>query len=232
MTSKELKDILDFIKKDPEAQSRANSYLAEILPDSLGIAGGIRNLPLWASEFITDKLGFGDTDFAKNLSDENYKLICGGIAEATAKVIQDEIDKGNPLFKSLKSVAPGHRVIDGWDHTATKFTEKNGSTFVLDFHQTLNIDNPLVFPSYEDWEKGKNGKTYEDYIEQNPVTNPNGEKTNQQPTNPNQNGVDVGPLTSTHSGGPASANVFTRINELLTQINASLQQLDANLQIS
>lgn len=30
----------------------------------------------------------------------------------------------------------------------------------------------------------------------------------------------------------ASANVFTRINELLAQINASLQQLDANLQIS
>lgn len=224
MTSKELKDIVDFIKKDPEAQRRANSYLAEILPDSLGIAGGIRNAPLFASEFIPQLLGFGDTDFIKNLSDENYKIICGGIAEATAKVIQDEINKGNPLFKSLKSVKPDFRVLDGWDHAATKFTEKNGSTFVLDYHQTLNIDNPLVFPSFEDWEKGKNGQTYEDYIEKNPVTNPKAEETN-------HNEVSVGPLASAHSGSPASANVFTRINELLAEINIKTQRVSEKLTV-
>lgn len=218
MTPQELKNIMDFIKNDPEAIKRTNSYLSEILPDSLGWTGWLRNVRYFAPEFWMDlnvegykKLGLGDKDFVKtmddyykNLSDENYKLICGGIAEATAKVIKDEINAGNPLFKNLKDVSPDHRTLDGWDHTATKFTDNEGKTFVLDYHETLNIDNPKVYPSFEDWEKGKNGRTAEEYFKEHSTSN---------------NGFNESP----------NENLNLSFNVILDEIRENVQKLKNNI---
>jgi hypothetical protein len=220
MTPQELKNIMDFIKNDPEAIKRTNSYLSEILPDSLGWAGWIRNVRYFAPEFWMDlnvegykKLGLGDKDFVKtmdeynkNLSEENYKFICGGIAEATAKVINDEIRAGNPLFKNLKDVRPDHRVLNDFYHTATKFTDKEGKTFVLDYHATLNIDNPKVYPSFEDWEKGINGRTAEEYFKEHSTSD------NRFKVSPNE-----------------SLNLNLGFNEILDEIRENVQKLKNNI---
>lgn len=222
MNNLDLTKVLELVKNDPEVLKRLESYLDDVLPDSWGIAGSLRNI--------------GYIMTLKDPSEpEIENKVCTGISRAVAEVIQKQIKAGNPDFINFEMANTVDRdmdtIIGKIAHTATVIKMKNGESFVLDYHHTLNIENPMVFKSVENWEIEKEPQTAEDYLKEHPISNPNGEKTNQQPTNPNQNGVNVGPLASTHSGGPASANVFTRINELLTQINASLEQLDANLQV-
>jgi hypothetical protein len=157
----DLKAITDLLKNDPEVVERIDSFLDEILPDSWGWAGNIRNIGFMASLRDPSEL-------------ETYSKVCTGIAKITSEKIQEEIGKGNPAFSHLKSSTFIDRntswpIIGRVAHTATSVTTKDGETFVLDYHHTLNQENPMIYPSVKDWENETNGQTAKDYFKNNPL---------------------------------------------------------------
>ena len=211
MDSLELTKILKRLKDNPEILRILDTDLDDVLPDKLGWAGTIRNA-IYRLQYLGDD---------KPLEVE--ERICTGIAFWVKTVVDKEIKARNPDFINIESVYIEERIINGWHHTTSVLKMKNGETFVLDYHQTLNPENPMVYKSYEDWKNEKGGQTAEDYLKEHPVLN--------------ENKVNVGPPESIQSGasapasGSQSANVFTRIAELLAEIDQKIQRVQANLQV-
>ena len=220
MTSKELKDIIDFIKKDPEAVKRIDSIWAT-LPDEFGLAGTFRNTAFQIADFGAQSLAekiqeygsSGYPQFSIDFSAWIEKNVCTGIASITSEIIQKEINKGNPLFKNFVKVTDPQR-LTGDTHHATVFTDKNGDTFVLDYHSTLNTDNPMVFKSKEDWDNMVNGQTAEDYFKQNPISDN---------SISDENSVEQTPISDN------LINYENSFEQILSEMRGNLRRLQENI---
>jgi hypothetical protein len=163
LSKNDLQRIIEAVTKDAESMGRIDSNLDGILPDSLGMAGNTRN----AGYVLMNTLTGG---YAADPSDPEYaNRVCTGIANATSETIQRQIDQGAKGFENLASATTIDRVVNGTDHTATQVTTKDGQVHVLDWHQTLNADNPMVYQDAEVWKRGDSGETAEKVMKSAPA---------------------------------------------------------------
>jgi hypothetical protein len=157
----DLRSIIDLINNDPRILDLLDGPMDNILPDSWGLAGSARNIG-----YIFQGLDSSDPEVAAR--------ICVGISNSTAKVVQEQIKLKNPAFSNITGTSTVDRerdvpIIGKVSHTATVISTKDGETYVLDYHHTLNPENPMVYPSIEDWKNETNGQTAEEFFNNNPV---------------------------------------------------------------
>ena len=102
MKPKDLKAIMDHLKKDPEVAARVNSFLDDILPDSWGQAGNLRN---WG--YILSGEDASDPEIAAK--------VCYGISKITSEKIREEIEKGENFttYDVMKEMQAA-RLRQGW----------------------------------------------------------------------------------------------------------------------
>ncbi len=147
LDAKTAKAIVDVVIRDPECQSRIQSRLRFPMPDSWGITGSIRN--------------FGMALVGMDSSESKVeRLVCTGIASASARAIDAAAKAGK-----LAGVA-GSSPVDRFKpvaHTATEVMLKDKSTFVFDWHATLNLQNPMMYRSTLEWKRGRSGEVLESF---------------------------------------------------------------------
>jgi hypothetical protein len=72
---------------------------------------------------------------------------CTGVAETTARALNRAV--GKPGFDFLVHAGTVDRSPNDSFHTATEVGISNGKSYVFDWHATLDIGDPLIFPSRE-----------------------------------------------------------------------------------
>lgn len=85
--------------------------------------------------------------------------VCTGIARLTSEAIARK--KFEKKLKEVKRPQPtDERSFLGFLHTATLITMQDDSNYVFDWHATLDILNPLLFPSHNSWKRDEGGLYY------------------------------------------------------------------------
>ncbi|OED38552.1 hypothetical protein AB833_19230 [Chromatiales bacterium (ex Bugula neritina AB1)] len=180
LTIKTAGAIVSVVKNDPNCKKNIDSILAYILPDSAGAAGGVRNFlmvlvdtPNYAAEKLVNKARdagsfVGLMDPAKeryiapkifsNQDPDVDKLICTGIAEATAAVIKTAL----PTNKGLADIESAQAISreTGIAHAGTHITMKDGTDYVFDWHTTLAVENPTIYLT-KNWHQCTGGTLFE-----------------------------------------------------------------------
>jgi hypothetical protein len=136
--------IVDAVRRDATCQMNINSGLRR-LPASWGISGTLRNIGYYVSHQ-------DPTDPAV------AKCACSGIGDATRRAIENTL-KGNPGIPEVQAVERLDR-LGLVDHSATKITMQDGSSFVFDWHATLNARNPLIFTESDWLRDSRTGQTF------------------------------------------------------------------------
>jgi hypothetical protein len=149
--------IVDVVRMDPQCLRQIESVLSHVLPDDWGIAGGLRNLGFMA-QFKTPK----DAD----------PYICTGIADVTAAAIEKALatGSGNTGIQSAGTVGRhpptfklGNHEFLEVDHAATLILMQDKSNYVFDWHATLNVADPKMYPSKLDFQKARHGILFVDF---------------------------------------------------------------------
>ncbi len=138
--------IIQIVKADPVASSRIKSLFSEVIPDSWGWTGSIRNISMIFED---------PTDPAVS------NLVCVGISDAASLAI-DAALKQAPGIPEVVSSESLNRTVHKVEHTATLVNMKDSSAFVFDWHATLNIDNPMI-SAKSDWLQGINAILFSDF---------------------------------------------------------------------
>ncbi len=136
--------IVEVVGKDATCKTRITSSFGN-LPAGWGISGGLRNISIMGLDLFNP--------WSDGPSAEETKLVCTGIAEATAAAITKA---KIPYLKLATDVDRSSGVY----HVATGITLHSDRVYVFDWHATLIIDNPLIYPSLEDFRKSKGAVTY------------------------------------------------------------------------
>ena len=157
MSKEDAKAIVTLISKDLESNKRITSIIDNILPDTWGGAGFVRNAGYVLGNMFS--LGYWGDASEKEFADR----VCTGISNATSQAIIKAIESSNPFFRNIKSAVTVDRQLNGTAHTATGIVMTNKSEHVFDWHATLSADNPMMFRSLLDWKAGKGGITYEEF---------------------------------------------------------------------
>lgn len=152
LTAQMAKFVVNTVKYDPECKKRIGQPASRWL-SRLGLAGWMRNVGVMGPAVFTGK---GPTP-------EQDKIICTGIADATAAAIDKA--PGRVTHNIAFAVMCG-RVLYGFDHAATRIQMVQYGACVFDWHATLDPGNPMIYRSVTDWEKGINGVLYSDFKEQ------------------------------------------------------------------
>jgi hypothetical protein len=98
-------------------------------------AGGVRNFAL-----ILAGMGPEDAEFVR--------VSCVGIAEVTQGVVFAETRKGK--LPKVRTSRTTQRTVNGFVHSATCVSMKDGTDYVFDWWPTLNPKNPLI-SAYPQW---------------------------------------------------------------------------------
>ncbi len=138
--------IVNTVATDPECIRRIDSWLAPLIPDSMGIAGSVRNIGMMGIDLFNPRYG-GPTA-------EETKFVCVGIAEASAAAINSANIAGVVTASDID------RTHLGTYHVATRI-DLTSKTVVFDWHANLELYNPRIFYSVMDW-KSDNGVLYSD----------------------------------------------------------------------
>jgi hypothetical protein len=168
------RDMADAIVKAVRADAQCLLLLPRISAfkvfGGIGHAGTARNFAnAWtmgladADKFVMDKAGFPE---AGSLTREYWRRLgdrqaCTGVAEATARVLTAAA--GKPGYEFLVSAGPEDRTPSDPPcdyHTATAVTVTGGHVYVFDWHSTLDIGDPLIFPSPAAFKKGHGAVRY------------------------------------------------------------------------
>ena len=86
------------------------------------------------------------------------RYACMGIAEATRDAINAALPRAKDGDGLALIQAADHA--DRWTsigHAATGITMRDSKRYIFDWHCTLRIDNPMIFPSQEDWDHTASG---------------------------------------------------------------------------
>jgi len=151
LTVDEAKAIVNAVASDKECKRRINSVLS-VVPSSLGISGGIRNFGMAVINTYSMNKFFDPSD------PEIDAIVCTGIAEQTAKAIA-KAAKTDPALRNVKGTNTISRVLNGVDHTATLII-MNTKSYVFDWHASLDVKDPQMYPGPTDFDKGTNAVTY------------------------------------------------------------------------
>jgi hypothetical protein len=137
--------IVATVKADAESVRRIDSWVKKVVPDHWGAAGGIRNLGYL--------LSFQDP------SDPSVAAkVCYGIAMATSSRI--EASKGH--IREIRRAGLADRAHRGVEHVGTLVEMHDGTTYVFDWHATLNADDPLI-SRVQDWKEDRNSVLYSQF---------------------------------------------------------------------
>jgi len=174
-------EIVKAVSRDPNCKDAIDSVLAYFLPDDFGWAGGVRNFmmvfadsPNYALEDIVN--AYRRSTATKGDKTERYvapklfpreaprvdRLICTGIAEATAKVINSSLKTSTILSGTVESANMTGRNT-GIAHAGTLVKMLDGSKYIFDWHMTLSVGNPLIFRA-ENWHQRTGGKEFDKFI--------------------------------------------------------------------
>lgn len=121
------------------------------------MAGTVRRIDLAASSGR-----FDPTNLLPTPGQDPY--ICVGIAEATRDAILAALRRAKP-GGSLALI----RDADQSDrdtttaHAATGITMRDGRRYIFDWHCTLRLGDPMIFPSQEDWDRTENGVLFSNF---------------------------------------------------------------------
>jgi len=164
--------IVSVVKNDPTCKKNISSVLAYILPDDAGVTGATRNFLMVLADspnyLLEDVVNFvGGLDTAKERyvapklfpnTDPNVdKLICTGIADATAAVISTAL-KTNRALDLVETAAMLSRET-GISHAGTHITMKDGTDYVFDWHTTLAPEDPTIYLT-KNWHQCTGGTLY------------------------------------------------------------------------
>lgn len=150
LTVDEAKAMVKAVAADPECTRRIKSILSAV-PSGWGVSGGIRNFGMAIVNTYSFNRFFDPSD------PEIDAIVCTGIAAQTALAIA-KAAKTTPALRNVKSTSTVSRVLNGVDHTATLIVMTSKS-YVFDWHATLDVNDPLLYPSPADFDKGSNSVT-------------------------------------------------------------------------
>lgn len=115
---------------------------------------GLADIDKW----VQTKAGFAEAGRRtyRRWEDAGDRQACTGIATATSRVLNKLARK--PGFEFLQGAGPQDRLpSDPMKdfHTATQVTVDPGKTYVFDWHATLSVGCPLIFPSPTAFKAGR-----------------------------------------------------------------------------
>lgn len=125
---------------------------------AIGMAAGVAR----TRDLAVDSGRLNPTNWLPTPGQDPY--ICVGIAEAT----RDAINAALRLASSGASLAL-IREADHADrdttvgHAATGITMWDANRYIFDWHCTLRIDDPMIFPSQADWDRTENGVLFSNF---------------------------------------------------------------------
>ena len=113
-----------------------------------------------------DKAGFPE---AGSLTREYWRRLgdrqaCTGVAETTARVLNAAVGKSGYEFPGQRR--PGDRTPNDPPHdyhTATEVAVTGDHEYVFDWHSTLDIGDPLIFPSPAAFKAGRPSVRYSQF---------------------------------------------------------------------
>ncbi len=155
LTKAEAAEIVNVVAGDAECLRRINdgAWVADKLPNRLGINGSIRNWGYVACGMIS----FGK---ACDPSDAEYaEKVCTGITEATVTAISGAMKAKKTLGRITKVTSVSRNGFMGTDHTATLIIMDDKSEYVFDWHATLNSRNPMIHKA-ADWKRSTGGQVF------------------------------------------------------------------------
>ena len=127
LTKEQAGAIIKVVENDADSVKVINSWLRKVLPDRWGMAGGLRNLGyIMTGQDPTDP--------------QVAAMVCTGIANATSRCI----DRSKSQLPGVREATIVNRVHWGTDHTATLIHMHDNTSYVFDWHATLNASNPLI----------------------------------------------------------------------------------------
>jgi peptidoglycan hydrolase-like protein with peptidoglycan-binding domain len=171
------REVVRAVSNDPECRKSISSVLAYFLPPDKGWTGGVRNflmvfadIPNYALEEVVN--AYRRSSASKGDKTERYvapknfppnaphvdRIICTGIAEATANTINRVLTSSRTLSQHVQTARMESRRT-GIAHAGTLLQMVNGSQFIFDWHMTLQPENPLIFRA-EDWHNRRSGVLY------------------------------------------------------------------------
>lgn len=166
--------IVELVEKDSACRERIASVFG-ILPASWGVAGGARNVAMMAAnapevtmfvlapyrrtQMILSDGRINPLNWLPTAGQDPY--ICVGIAEATRDAINKALTRAGAAsslgqVKSASLEARSTTVT----HAATGITMQDGSQYIFDWHCTLRLGDPMLFPSIKDWDATEKGELF------------------------------------------------------------------------
>jgi hypothetical protein len=172
--------IVEAVQKDKACKEQIESWLGSVF-GGIGWAGGVRNLgfiagnaaALLGASYGAGMMAYGGrpveggkfynsvekevgTITNLNVTDKQALEVCTGIAEATAKAINDALKRA-PAGATLGAVLRADsqdRVGTTTAHTATGIWMRDKSNYVFDWHATLRVGDPMLHKTTADFSAG------------------------------------------------------------------------------
>lgn len=162
--------IVKAVRDDPRCRALLPSVSLFKFFAPIGHAGTARNFfnawPMGVAaveKIVMDRAGFPEAGERTRDHWERLgaKQACDGVAATTERVLSRVA--GTPGYEFLVSAAsqdraPGDAANDF--HSATRVTVTNDKSYVFDWHATLDIGNPLIFPSVAAFKAGAHAVRY------------------------------------------------------------------------
>ena len=155
------KQIIKFVQQDPESRRRIKNYISKVIPNSLGITGGIRNFGLALGYTLSSWRSDENNPFDAS-HPENANIVCTGISNAAVNAIRGGI-KRSSVNTEIESVTTISRILDGTHHTAVQVKMKSNNTYVFDWHANLEVDDPIIYPSVAAFKGGNQKITFSNF---------------------------------------------------------------------
>lgn len=143
--------IVAAVDNDKESK-RVMPDTGSILPKSWGASGSIRNMLIIGPGLFNPFYSAPTTD------EEAY--VCTGIANITSAAVQAAKIAS---VRGATSISRGKATGLAIEHTATRIDLTNGRSFVFDWHATLDRDNPLIYGSPAEFEKGRKAVPFKEF---------------------------------------------------------------------
>ena len=150
LTKQAADQIVSSVKSDSESVRRIDSWIKKVVPDHWGISGGIRNLG-----YLLTLQDPSDPSIAAK--------VCYGIAMATS----ERIERSRGFIREVARAGLVDRAHRGVAHVGTLVVMRDGSSYVFDWHATLNVDDPLISRAL-DWNEDRNAVLYSQFRGFNP----------------------------------------------------------------
>ncbi len=166
--------IIGVVEKDANCKELIRSAFGLLIPPSLGIAGAARNIAMMAANAPEITMGpfamyrriqliatagrFNPVNLGPTPGQDPY--ICVGIAEATRDAINAALRRAKGGSLRLVKEADQSDRDSTTAHAATGITMRDGKRYIFDWHATLRVGDPMLFPSQNAWDKTEKGELF------------------------------------------------------------------------